>query len=85
MSKLLKDIIGETYYPKNKDEQDFWAKHKVELFQNKYSDAEYDPLFTGSKVKISPREADRHGYSGSPSPNNPQDESPEGNDAKVYQ
>jgi hypothetical protein len=82
---LLKDIIGETYHPKNKDEQEFWAKHKVELFQNKYSTAEYDPLFQGTKIKVSPREAERHGYSGAPSPKNPMDKSPEGNDEKHYE
>jgi len=82
---LLKNLIGETYHPKNKDEQDFWAKHKVELFQNKYSTAEYDPVFQGSKIKVSPREADRHGYSGAPSPKNPMDKSPEGNDEKHYE
>ena len=86
MSKNLKDIIGETYYPKNKDEQDFWAKHKVELFQNMYADAKYDPMFTGSKVSVTPREGDhRHGYDGARSPSNPMDKPPEGNDEKHYE
>lgn len=81
----LKDIIGETYYPKNKDEQNFWDKHQVELFKNMYSTAEYDPVFKGTKIKVSPREADRHGYSGSPSPKGTMGKAPDGNDVKVYE
>ena len=72
MAKLLSEIVGKSFYPKNGDEQRFWDKHVVTLFKNIYSAEEYDKLFKGSNIKMVDREKERHGY-------NP------GNDEKVYE
>ena len=68
----LTNIIGEVYRPKSGDEQRFFDKHVVQLFQNIYAKDEYDKLFKGTNVKAVDREKDNHGY-------NP------GSDEKVYE
>ena len=68
----LHKIIAEVYRPKSGDEQRFFDKHVVKLFDNIYSKPEYDKLFKGQNVKTIDREKDNHGY-------NP------GSDEKVYE
>lgn len=68
----LHKIIAEVYRPKSGDEQRFFDKHVVKLFDNIYSKPEYDKLFKATNVGNVDREKDNHGY-------NP------GNDEKVYE
>jgi hypothetical protein len=68
----LKDLIGETFYPKAKDEQRFFDKHEPVTFKNIYSGEKYDHMFKGSNLKQATKDEPRHGYT-------------DGADEKVYE